>query len=316
MRLSAGIWWCLTFLVLDAVQAVYCGGIFQRLDSFGFGAIVFGVPAAAAIGFVWLAKPGQLEAALKARASLVWLNVTTAGAWLAYFLAIQLIEPAVAFTLFSGTIPLAALVAARLGFDAPAEAGGALARAGHMLLAAGMVALAVFTLAGWSGFVRGGVAVALAGLALSAVAGALITGMLLSSHGLVRAGVGPLAQFGLRFPLYTVLALAGFALGIDAKPETVTALPDYLFAVAVGFAVLSFPIYAVQQAVALTSTTTIAAFAAAGPLVVFGLQMVEGRVDYSTATLAGLVVYFAGALTAALAGTLSGLRRARAAQGR
>ena len=38
----SGLAWCFTFLILDAIQAVYCGGIFQRLDAFGFGAIVFG----------------------------------------------------------------------------------------------------------------------------------------------------------------------------------------------------------------------------------------------------------------------------------
>ncbi|MCB1463861.1 MAG: hypothetical protein KDJ90_15900, partial [Nitratireductor sp.] len=232
-------------------------------------------------------------------------------AWLTYLIAIQLIEPAVAFTLFSGIIPVSALAASRLGIGTPVGKQSVMDKAGMALLILGMAMLAAFTLAGWSGFVRaedGNLAgVALLGLALALVSGTLITGMLLSSHGLVRAGVGPLAQFGLRFPLYTVLAVGGFVLGLDTK-EAAVPLPDYAFAVLIGLAVLAFPIYAVQKAVALTTTATIAAFAAAGPLVVFLLQMVEGRVDYSTATLAGLVVYFAGAL----AGMLAGMRRRKA----
>lgn len=312
----AGLLWCATFLILDAIQAVYCGGIFQRIDAFGFGAAVFGVPAVLAIGWVWLWKPAQLSAALKARSPLVWLNITTAGAWLTYLIAIQLIEPAVAFTLFSGIIPVSALAAARFGIGPPVGRQSTLEKTGMALLIIGMAMLAAFTLAGWSGFVRGGPSsyfgIAALGLALALVSGALITGMLLSSHGLVRAGVGPLAQFGLRFPLYTVLALAGYALGLDMKETGATPLPDYAFAVVVGLAVLAFPIYAVQKAVALTTTAVIAAFAAAGPLVVFALQMVEGRVDYSAATLAGLMVYFAGAIVSALAGTLSGIRNRRA----
>lgn len=307
---TSGLAWCTTFLILDAIQAVYCGGIFQRIDSFGFGAIVFGAPAVLAIAWVWLTRPTQLAAALKARSSLIWLNITTAGAWGTYLIAIQLIEPAVAFTLFSGIIPVSALVAARIGIGAPVGRQSTMEKAGMVLLIVGMALLAAFTLMGLSGFVRGGLAVALTGLGLALVAGTLITGMLLSSHGLVRSGVGPLAQFGLRFPLYIVLAAGGYALGLDAKASI--PLPDYLVAVAIGLAVLAFPIYAVQKAVALTSTATIAAFAAAGPLVVFVLQIFEGRVDYSAATLAGLIVYFAGALTSALAGALAGLRRARA----
>ena len=307
---ASGLAWCATFLILDAIQAVYCGGIFQRIDAFGFGAVVFGAPAVLAIAWVWLTRPVQLAAVFKARSSLIWLNITTAGAWLTYLIAIQLIESAVAFTLFSGIIPVSALVAARLGIGAPAGRQSTLEKAGMALLIVGMALLAAFTLTGLSGFVRGGLAVALAGLGLALVAGTLITGMLLSSHGLVRAGVGPLAQFGLRFPLYIVLAAGGYALGLDAKASI--PLPDYLVAVAVGLAVLAFPIYAVQKAVALTSTATIAAFAAAGPLVVFVLQIFEGRVDYSAATLAGLIVYFAGAIVSALAGTMAGLRRAKA----
>jgi len=45
---------------------------------------------------------------------------------------------------------------------------------------------------------------------------------------------------------------------------------------------------------------TIGALTALGPFVIFGLQMIEGRVAYSLATLIGLVVYFAGAMLAAL----------------
>ena len=45
---------------------------------------------------------------------------------------------------------------------------------------------------------------------------------------------------------------------------------------------------------------TIAAVTALGPVIVFVLQMVEGRVAYAPATLAGLLIYMSGALVAAL----------------
>jgi hypothetical protein len=306
-----GLFWCCTFVILDAVQAVFCGGIFQRMDSFLIGAVVFGSPAAGCIAWTAFKSPAELSNALRARSALIWLNVTAAGAWLTYLIAIQLIEPAVAFTIFSGVIPIAATAARRLGVPLAPRLRNAIEVLGYIVLATGMIALACFTLLGWSGFVRGGVLVAATGLSLAALAGVLIAGMLLAGFSLNSAGVGPVAQFGLRFPLYVVLALTGFALGIDDKGPVPPA--DLLYAVVVGLAVLAFPIYAVQKAISLTSPLTIGTFVAVGPLIVFLLQMVEGRVHYSSATLVGLTIYFAGALIAAYSSVrVSALKKARA----
>ncbi len=59
------------------------------------------------------------------------------------------------------------------------------------------------------------------------------------------------------------------------------------------------PLYALQRAVALVSSLTISILTALGLFVIFALQIVEGRVDYSTATLIGLAVFSAGSLAAA-----------------
>ena len=140
---------------------------------------------------------------------------------------------------------------------------------------------------------------------LAVVSGVLMAGMLIASYRLNRIGVGPAAMFGLRFPLYLAVALGGFLLGLDAKGPAPPA--DLIWAVAVGFLVLAFPIYAVQKAVALTSALTLGTATALIPLVVFLMQMAEGRVAYSNATFAGLAVYFSGALLA----TAGRLRRAQ-----
>ena len=69
---------------------------------------------------------------------------------------------------------------------------------------------------------------------------------------------------------------------------------------AIGLLLIVPPLYALQRAVALISTLSISVLAALGPFVIFGLQMIEGRVTYSAATLAGLTVFFVGAMVAAL----------------
>jgi drug/metabolite transporter (DMT)-like permease len=295
---AQGLVWCFTFVVLDAVQAVFFGGVFQRIDAFLIGSLVFGLTTAGAVSWTWVRDPEQILRAFENREALIGMNVSAAGGWIAYLLAIQLVEPAVAFTIFSGMVPITAIVAARFGVPEASRARNRFEMFGYIVLMFGLVALVAITLAGLSGFVRGGVVVAVAGISLAALSGALIAWMLFYCHRLDRAGVGPVAQFGLRFLFYLVLSLGGVALGLDAKGEV--PVGDLALAVLVGLLVMAFPIYAVQKAVTLVSPLTIGAVTALGPLFVFGFQVVEARVVYAQATLFGLGIYFIGAAVAAL----------------
>ncbi|WP_265518573.1 hypothetical protein [Nitratireductor luteus] len=308
---ARGLIWCCTFVLLDAAQAVFFGSAFQRMDSFLVGACAFGVPTV--LGLAWLAvfDRGQIETALANGRDLAGLNLTAAGAWLLYLMAIQLIEPAVAFTIFSGAIPLAALMARRFGYPEAPRLRNMAEALGTAIIFLGLAALSFSTMAGWSGFVRGGLAGAVSGVALAGAAGIMISGMLLYSARLDKAGVRPMAQFGLRFPLYTLLAVGGFLAGLDDKGPVPAGDLAYVFLA--GLLLLAFPIYAVQKAVSLTSTLTIGTFAAIGPLVVFLMQTFEGRVDYAPATLTGLGIYFLGAITATIGSVrASAARRAGA----
>ncbi|MGI9379606.1 MAG: hypothetical protein ACR2OW_08120, partial [Methyloligellaceae bacterium] len=133
---------------------------------------------------------------------------------------------------------------------------------------------------------------------LAALSGTLISFMLLYSKRLHNAGIAPATQFVARFPLFLVLAFLGALTGVDGK--SAVAPGDLVWAVLIGFVVLAFAIYAVQRAVSLTSSLTVASIAATAPLLIFILQQVEDRVNYSDMTMTGLVIYFSGALMAAL----------------
>jgi drug/metabolite transporter (DMT)-like permease len=311
---ARGLAWCFVFVVIEAVQAVFFGGLFQRMDAFLIGSLVFGLTTIATLLWASLHGRRQLARAFAYPTALLGMNLTTAAGWIAYLVALQLVEPAVVFAIFSGMVPFAALFAARLGVAETSPACNRLEAAGTAILVLGMVILAAATLAGFSGFVRGGTSAAVAGIALAALSGALIAWMLFFCQRLERAGVGPIVQFGLRFLLYVPLSAAGAVLGLDAKGDATSG--DVTVAVAAGLLLMAFPIYAMQKAVALVSPFTVAAVTALGPLFVFGFQLVEGRVDYAPATLFGLCVYFVGAIAAAvgsagghLAGRLSRQRR-------
>jgi drug/metabolite transporter (DMT)-like permease len=254
---AQGLVWCFTFVILEAVQAVFFGGVFQRMDAFLIGSMVFGLTTAGALSWTWFRDQVQISLAFENREALIGMNVSAAGGWIAYLLAIQLVEPAVAFTMFSGMVPITAIVAARFGVPEASASRNRFEMLGYIVLTFGLVALVAITLAGFSGFVRGGALVAMAGISLAAVSGVLITWMLFYCNRLDRAGVAPVAQFGLRFLFYLVLSLGGVALGLDAKGEV--PVGDLAFAVLVGLLVMAFPIYAVQKAVTLVSPLTIGA---------------------------------------------------------
>ncbi|MHA6645843.1 hypothetical protein [Mesorhizobium sp. A623] len=297
---TLGLIWAFSFVILEAAQAVFFGGVFQDYDSFLIGGTVFGFTAAGALIWVKVRTPEQLKIAWASRASLFGLNLSTALVWIAYFFALQMIEPAVVFTVFSGLIPIAIVIASACGVPEASPLRNRVEGVGLITVVIGVGYLAVITLLGQSGFVRGGWTAAMGGLLLTCVSAISLAAMMIYSRRLDRLGIAPVAQYALRFPLYIVVALSSAWLGLDGKGAVD---PSGLLAVVViGFAIMAFPVFAMQKAISLMSTLTLAAITALGPLFVFLFQIVEDRVAYAPATMTGLMIYFAGAVLAAYGG--------------
>jgi len=169
---------------------------------------------------------------------------------------------------------------------------------GSALIFCSIVFLATITLSGYSGFVRGDIATAWIGVLLAIIDGVFFTLILVYSQRLNHAGVGAEAVLGLRLPLY-VVATGLVVLSGTSTNQTVNAAEISIY-VAIGFALTVPPLYLLQKAVSLLPTLTISALTALGPLVIFVLQNLEGRVAYSTMTMTGLTIYVAGAIVLAI----------------
>lgn len=297
---ALGLIWAFSFVILEAAQAVFFGGVFQDHDSFLIGGAVFGFTAAGALVWARMRTPEQLKTAWANAASLFGLNLSTALVWIAYFYALQMIEPAVVFTVFSGLIPVAIVVASTCGVPEASPLRNRVEGVGLIIVAIGITYLAAITLLGQSGFVRGGWIVASVGLLLTCVSAISLAAMMIYSQRLDRLGVAPVAQYGLRFPLYVMVALSAAWLGLDGKGPIDP--PGLLTVIVIGFVIMAFPVFAMQKAISLMSTLTLAAITALGPLFVFLFQIVEGRVAYAPATMTGLMIYFSGAVLAAYGG--------------
>lgn len=301
---TLGLIWAFTFVILEAAQAVFFGGAFQGYDSFLVGAAVFGFTALGALTWTGFRAADELRTAWHNSAALFGLNLSTALVWIAYFLALQMIEPAVVFTVFSGLIPITVLAAWAFGVPEATPLRNRTEGVGLLIIVIGIGYLIAITVLGQSGFVRGGRTIALAGLVLTAVSGASLAAMMIYSQRLNHLGVSPVAQYGLRFPFYVAVALVGTFLGLDQKGSVDPG--GLVMVVLIGFAIMAFPVFAMQKAISLMSTLSLAAITALGPLFVFLFQIIEGRVDYAPATMTGLIIYFIGAILAAYAGARRG----------
>lgn len=294
---AAGVVWVLAFVLLESIQFVFFGNVFQRMSSFEFGFYVFAITTLAFVGWSAFRRPAELRRAFAEPRLLFAINITATLSWGMFLLAVQIIEPAIAYTLGAAAMPLSAWAFARLGAAEGAGPRNLVERGGFALIFLGVVYLTVVTIAGWSGFVRGGPSAAALGVALAIAEGALFTWLLVLCQRLDRTGVGAGVVFGLRFPLYVLAAGALAAAGFDQKAPLNGS--ETAIIVAVGLLLIIPPLYALQRAVALVSTLTISVLTALGPFVIFGLQLIEGRIDHSPATLLGLTIFFAGSLAAA-----------------
>lgn len=296
---TLGLLFALAFVLLESTQFVYFGGLFQKMNSFQFGFLVFFSIVGLFVGWAAIFSPGQLRNALGMRRELIAVNVGAVVTFSAYLLSVQLIEPAIAYTVSAGTMPISAYLLYRFGIREGENMRNRSEAIGNALIFVSILFLALITMSGWSGFVRGDRSIAVLGILLAVVDGVFFTLILIYSQRLNRNGVGPSAVLGIRLPLYVMVTGGLYFSGMGYQPDTDLTSSQVAFYVAVGFLLLVPPLYFFQKAVSLLSTLTVSALTALGPFVIFMLQLAEGRVDYSVMTLIGLAIYILGAILSA-----------------
>ena len=285
------------FVTSEAVQTVYLGGLFQHMSTFLFGALVFGATVVFAVGWTAITSPAALRAALANPAPLLMVNLCAVVTFGCFLMSVQLIEPVITYTVSAGTMPIATVFLYRAGFRGGEPLRNRFEFAGIALLSISIVFLAAATVLGSTGFVRGDAGIAAIGIALAVIDGVFFTLILILSQRLDTAGVGPIAVLGLRLPLYVLAAASLAAFGVDARAPMPVA--DIALYAGTGLLLIAPPLYFLQQAVSMISTLTISALTALGPLFIFVLQILEGRVDYAVPTLIGISIYVCAAMLSA-----------------
>jgi hypothetical protein len=297
-REAAGFLLSLAFAGLAAVRDVYFGGLFQHVNPLGVALVAFGL---CAVGFLPLALArdrGGLAMLVRRPARLVWINVTTALAWLSFLFALGTIEPALVQVLFYGIGPLSVRWVDGLIPGSPSTTLTPVERRLHLGLSSSLAVAGAVVLGGLSGLGPQPIASAALGVALAVGGGIAISISTLLCRTLNDTGVRPATLFALRFPGAIGLA-AVFALA-STTPLLSGITPGVLGAVALASLLLIvIPNYVNQVGVALASPVTVRAVLAVGPVLVFVLQLFDGRLSSSPATLVACVLYGVCAVAAA-----------------
>jgi drug/metabolite transporter (DMT)-like permease len=294
----------LLFCVSQAFRDVYFGHVFQGVDFFAVVLLAFLLSTVIFTAIALLRTPGAFGALRGQFRTVLAMNVTTALAWSCYFFALTRLEPSAVNTLHSGMGPLTVMALAAFGArlakagDKPGEIGWG-EYFSHAAMALSLTGLWWVVLSGRSGLASTDAARDLPALALLLVSGSSITVSLLYSKRLHDRGVSAEVVTAVRY-VVLILVAGGAVLhkgrlgGIATPGETAT-----LSVLATILIVL--PLYALQVGTALTAPLTAHVLRSLGPVFVFALQQLDGRLSHSTPALVCILAYSAAAIAANLA---------------
>lgn len=300
-REASGFLCSLAFVCLASVRDVYLAGLFQRFSPLHVAIVAFTLCSLVFLPIARSQQPESLRTLLRRPLELFWVNATSAIAWIAFFYALRTIEPSLVQVLFSGIGPLTMTCLDRLvpGVtpNAPLRR---MERPFHLGLLASLIATVVVAIGGLSGAGALPLGVAAVGVALSAGGGISISVNTLLCKRLNESGVTPAALVALRFPGAIVLAavLSGPSADILLALSPVRTLA---LVVVAALLLIVFPIYVNQVGISLASPLTVRVVLSLGPVLIFVLQLVEGRLVSSPYSLACAGLYSSFAIGAVVA---------------
>lgn len=297
---GAGFLFSLAFTALASVRDVYFGGVFQSTSPLGVAVVAFTLCSLIFLPIALARSPGSFRVLRRRWRELSWINVTTGLAWISFFYALRTIEPLLVQILFAGVGPLTVMWVDRFSGVSPPIPLRPAERPIYLGLLASLVLAAAVALGGLSGAGTQFLGTAALGVALATGAGVSISVSTILSRRLNDAGAAPIALVSVRFMGAIVLA-ASLALSSGHDLTALFSRSDVSVVLGAALLLIVVPIYVSQVGISLASPLTVRAVMALGPVLVFVLQLAEGRLSPSPYSLATGVLYGIFAVSAALA---------------
>lgn len=288
-RETAGFFVSVGFVCLASVRDVYLGGLSQRVSPSLIAIFAFILCCAVFLPIGAVTSRRSFSVLRQRWRVLLWVNVSTAGAWILFLYALNLIEPLVVQILFSGIGPLSVVwIEGNLLAPAPKIRLTTAERLSFMALAATLFSAAAVVPAGLSGVGQVAVGKAALGVLFAAFGGVAASVSTMLCRQLNDAGAAPRALVAFRFPMTIAVAAAVVALSPSGLPRDLSWI-DALVAVAAVLIVI--PNYVNQLAISLASPLTVRVVLAVAPVVIFFLQIAEGRLLASPYSLIAAILY-------------------------
>lgn len=297
---AAGFLVSVAFVCLAAVRDVYLGGLLQRVSPLRVAVVAFTLCTLALLPIALVQARESLAVLLRRLRDLCWVNVTSALAWLAFFAALRLIEPALVQILYSGIGPLSVVwIDRHLPGALPAVPLTRAERPIYCGLLASLVFAAAIALCGLSGAGAQPVGVAALGVMLAASGGIAISMSTMLCRKLNDAGVTPGTLLALRYPATVLSAVVLTFLSSSDLPAALSLRVDAFMVIA--SLLIVFPSYVNQVGISLASPLTVRVVLAVGPVLIFFFQLIEGRLSAAPYSLTAAVLYAVVAISAGLA---------------
>lgn len=301
----------LAFVILSAFRDVFFADALKSAPFFTVAFIAFATCTAAFLMVALLERPRTLRVVFADWRTFVLMNAFTACAWLSYFQSLRTLEPAIANVLHAGLGPLTIMAMGVLGWrivDAGRMTAFETLCQGAMALC--LAALIVVALAGLSAG-QGGTP-ALIGCVFVVVSGVAITIATLYAKRLHDHGASAAAVVATRFLGVLAAGLSALSFGPADARAAATMAATWTALVPAAFMLMAVPIYLNQIGVKLASPITVRVLLALGPVFLIALQTAVGGLALSGYSLAGVLIYCAIAMAAALARLIEARRVALA----
>jgi drug/metabolite transporter (DMT)-like permease len=293
-----GLLCLLAFAISQGVRDAFFGNVFQSVSFLLVAVLAFGTSTVCFTAVVLLRRPLELTTLLESPAAFAALNVATAAAWLCFFYGLRHLEPAVVATLYNGVGPLTVLALHVLGSTAAKSSPSAAERLCYLGIVAALTALAFVVLTDRSGLSVTNPVIQGSALIAVVIGGVMITLGHMVARWFNDVGVGSVAVMGTRF-LLTLLA-AGIAEAMLGAAATRPPVASLAFLAVAAFVLIAVPSFTLQLGIARASPLAVNVFRSLGPVFVFAVQQLDGRLRFSGGTLVCIAVFCAFAVAASL----------------
>lgn len=295
---TTGWMFLLAFAFSQGVRDALFGNVFQSVSFFFVAMLAFGTSTLCFSGLALLRQPKDFTKLAASSGMFAALNVTTAVAWLSFFFALKHLEPAVVATLYNGVGPLTVLALGALGCKDVSSRPTLGEWLCYAALAGVLMCLALVVLTNRSGLaVTNNQAQAYALFAATGGGAAIAVSHLIARR-FNDQGVGSDAVMGTRFVL--TFCAAAF-MEVTWGQATMRPVLEFLPILAlIAFVVVTLPSFMLQLGIARASPLAVNIVRALGPVSVFAVQQLDGRLRFSGATLVCIMGFCTCAIAASV----------------